>query len=116
MMWSYPQSGTQRAQAVVGLVTKPVTPRSQESRAPGEARVPLSPHPPRQEIDPRLEILIKTAIPTMGPSRPPGFARSVAAGRRPILHHPGPDKMVGLPRPRFKTACKQHPPFAQIGF
>ena len=41
------------------MVTKPVTPRSQESRAPGEARVPLSPHPPRQEIDPRLEILIE---------------------------------------------------------
>ena len=43
------------------MVTKPVTPRSQESRVPGEARVPLSPHPPRQEIDPRLEIFLEPA-------------------------------------------------------
>jgi len=45
----------------------------------------------------------------MGPSRPQGFACSVAAGWRPILHHPGPDEMVGLPRPRFKTVCGQPP-------
>ena len=77
-------------------------------------RFPLTPR--RLEIDPRLEILIKTAMPGAGPSRPPGFACSVAAGRRPILHHPGPDEMVGLPRPRFKTVCEQHPPIAQIGF
>ena len=78
MVWSYPQFGTPRAQAVGGLVAKPVTPRSQESRAPGEARVPLSPHPPRQEIDPRLEILIKTAIPGADPSQP---AKGLRRGR-----------------------------------
>ena len=31
--------------------------------------MPLSPHPPRQEIDPRLEILSKTAIPGADRSR-----------------------------------------------
>ena len=51
----------------------------------------------------------------MGPSRPQGFACSVAPGRRPILHHPGPDEMVGLPRPRFKTVCEQHPPSLRSG-
>ena len=73
VVWSYPQFGTPRAQAAGGLVAKPVTPRSQESRAPGEARLPLSPHPRRQEIDPRLEILIGIANPDLGFLRCPKY-------------------------------------------
>jgi hypothetical protein len=35
----------------------------------GRKKLPLSPHRPRQEIDPRLEIFIEIAIPGADPSQ-----------------------------------------------